>query len=434
MAWSRCSISLLLCLATIGCAGPRHYQLELMPAPAVFADWEVDPMLAAAPPFPPDDFGMFYATDRKPAESPHESPFYLNAPGFVVRMGRARITTPGAPGDWREARRTALSTNRPRSFPLQVAYVEESGVLTSTYTFVTRPDPLPATPDDAGERLAELVDRRLAASGVKDVYVYVHGFRVVFDNPVLIAAELWHFLGFRGAFVAYAWPATPRGLAYGSDLETAITKARHLRLFLTFLAEKTQAERIHIVAYSAGSRLVVQALEQMALLNADASDEQIREDVRIGNVVIVASDISRERFGAAVADGLLRVSERVTVYVSSADRALRAAAFIFGRPRLGQMWSDDMLAQTATFVRRNPSLEFIDVTGAAGATTGTGHDFFRTSPWVSSDMLALLAYDIDPTRRGLVKHANLPVWTFPPDYVERLRKTLLEVSPRLAGG
>jgi len=28
----------------------------------------------------------------------------------------------------------------------------------------------------------------------KDVYVYVHGFKAVFDIPVLVAAELWHFL------------------------------------------------------------------------------------------------------------------------------------------------------------------------------------------------------------------------------------------------
>jgi hypothetical protein len=86
-------------------------------------------------------------------------------------------------------------------------------------------------------------------------------------------------------------------------------------------------------------------------------------------------------------------------------------------------------------VRENTSLEIVDVTDAAGATSGDGHSYFRDSPWVSSDMLTYLAYNIDPARRGLVKAADdVPVWTFPPDYIERLRKVLLEINPSLAGG
>jgi len=29
---------------------------------------------------------------------------------------------------------------------------------------------------------------------------------------------------------------------------------------------------------------------------------------------------------------------------------------------------------------------------------------------------------------------DVPVWTFPPDYIERLRKVLVEMNPSLAGG
>jgi hypothetical protein len=31
--------------------------------------------------------------------------------------------------------------------------------------------------------------------------------------------------------------------------------------------------------------------------------------------------------------------------------------------------------------------------------------------------------------RGLEKEANLPVWTFPPDFIERLRQVLAERNP-----
>jgi esterase/lipase superfamily enzyme len=269
--------------------------------------------------------------------------------------------------------------------------------------------------------------------GPSVIYVYVHGFRVVFDVPVLVASELWHFLGYRGAFIAYTWPSTPSVFAYLSDLEAAIIMARKLRLFLTYLAEETQVERIHIVGFSAGSRLVVRALTQLALLNADTTDEQIRKDVRIGNVIIIGGDISHEEFGAALADGLLRIPERTTIYVSSADRALVWARRFFRRERLGQMWAEDLPQRTVYFLRANPSLQFIDVTQAAGSTTGNGHAYLRKSPWVSSDLLALLSYDIGAAERGLEKETNLFVWTFPPDYIERLRKVLTEMNPDWAG-
>ena len=77
--------------------------------------------------------------------------------------------------------------------------------------------------------------------------------------------------------------------------------------------------------------------------------------------------------------------------------------------RFGARGADDILPKTAEFLRVNPSLEFINVTGAAGSTTGSGHAYFRDSPWVSSDILTLLAYDLEPALRGLVKEPELPV-------------------------
>jgi len=241
---------------------------------------------------------------------------------------------------------------------------------------------------------------------------------------VLVAAQFWHFLGYRGAFVAYAWPATPRALAYMSDLETAEAMARKLRLFLAYLAEKTEVERIHILAYSAGSRLVVRALEQMALLETGSDVRDIRERLRIGNVIITAGDISREGFGAALLDGMLRIPDRVVIYMSSTDAALALSRRLFRRERLGEAWAGELPPRVARFIEANSAVELVDATDAAGASTGSGHAYFRDSPWVSSDILTLLAHDMDAAERGLTKDAGRRVWTFPPDYVERLQASL----------
>jgi hypothetical protein len=70
----------------------------------------------------------------------------------------------------------------------------------------------------------------------------------------------------------------------------------------------------------------------------------------------------------------------------------------------------------------------IDVTDAEGASTGNGHGYFRNSPWASSDILMMLMYGLTPEQRGLQLKANMPVYEFPPDYIERLWAAIAEVD------
>ena len=97
------------------------------------------------------------------------------------------------------------------------------------------------------------------------------------------------------------------------------------------------------------------------------------------------------------------------------------------------MWAEDLPPRTVDFLKANPSLQFIDVTEAADSTTGNGHAYLRKSPWVSSDLVALLSYDIGAAQRGLEKEPNLLVWTFPSDFIDRLRKVLVEMNPDWRG-
>ena len=57
-----------------------------------------------------------------------------------------------------------------------------------------------------------------------------------------------------------------------------------------------------------------------------------------------------------------------------------------------------------------------------------GHSYFRTGPWVSSDILMMLMYSLSPEQRGLVRYEDFPVRDFPEDYVARLRSALAEVN------
>ncbi len=65
------------------------------------------------------------------------------------------------------------------------------------------------------------------------------------------------------------------------------------------------------------------------------------------------------------------------------------------------------------------------------STAGNGHDYFRRSPWASSDILITLAYGLSPTDRGLVRAEGSPIWTFPSDYVKRLQTALTAANPKV---
>lgn len=41
-------------------------------------------------------------------------------------------------------------------------------------------------------------------------------------------------------------------------------------------------------------------------------------------------------------------------------------------------------------------------------------------------------YDLNPVQRGLVEQDNLPIYTFPPDYISRLWDAIKTVDPEFA--
>jgi esterase/lipase superfamily enzyme len=354
---------------------------------------------------------------------------YSSERGHVVRLGRAAVDLGTGDIDWEEARRISLLKNRPGRYPLSVASLHELGVLNTSLTLFNDPA---VTPDDPApaRAFAEAVDRRIASSPRPDVYLYVHGYKSEFANPILVACELWHFLGYNGVFIAYSWPATPRTMAYFSDTETARYAARNFRIFLQFLARETEARRIHIVGFSAGTRMVMRALEQLALLNGDGTKEEIGARLRIGEVCLLGSDVDREQAAAYLVDGILRVVDRLTIYQSSGDKALGFSRWVLGMTRMGQARDRAALSPRAeAFLRDTPDLTVIDVADVEGAAAGSGHAYLRKSPWVSSDVLMTLLHNLAPAERGLTRVDDSHVWCFPEDYIARLRASLAERLP-----
>ncbi len=157
-------------------------------------------------------------------------------------------------------------------------------------------------------------------------------------------------------------------------------------------------------------------------MNDGRSREEILARHRLGNLVMVGSDLDRQVFAAYLADGALDVPRHMSIYVSEKDKALGFSRWITRRERLGQVIAEEDLTPGGRRIleERRDHISVIDVTDAEGASTGNGHGYFRNSPWASSDILMMLMYGLTPEQRGLQLKANMPVYEFPPDYIERL--------------
>ena len=423
---------LLLLTALAGCASSKQYSIPFMPPPAFLEAAEVPPFSDPGPVAEPPDPQVLYATLRAPAAEGTADRFYGTERAGSLRLGTSRIILGRSDITWDMARKMSILKNSTEDYPLQVAELEEFGVLDRPLHPILEPRDSRAPDARPRERFVAEVNARLATSPDQDIFIYVHGYKVNFENPILVAAELWHFIGYEGVFIPFAWPSRMGRLDYFGDTESARYSALYLREFLEFLADETTARRIHILGYSAGTRLVGAALHQLALVNEHRTAAEIRERLRLGNVILVGSDIDRGIFSTYLMDGLLRVQERLTIYESPRDKALGMALLAFGKNRVGQLDPSDLTPGARKFLRSSDALSLVSITNAPGYDAGNGHSYFRDSPLVSSDLLATLRYDLTPAQRGLTQDPETGVWEFPVDYLSRLEGAIFEVDPDLA--
>lgn len=412
------ALSIFVLLA--GCATNKDYKFNLMPTPAVLED-DVHTKLPS-----PEDVedapykGIPYITDRLPLKEDDlrrgKMKFYGNGRSPLIRVGFGEVEYAG--------KEKNIDNPHKKKIPLKVTSVEEFGALAEPlpYGFLTDSSVYGDSPP-VDEEFAGLINQKLSQSGKKDIYIFVHGFKVVFENPLLVSAELWHVLGYEGAMIAYTWPSTPRGLAYFKDSETAELSGQNLRLTIEYLTKHTDAERIHILGYSSGTRVVIAALHQIALINKHKTKVEVQEEYKVGHVILVASDYDTSQFAVAVANGLLKVPDIMTVYQSKYDEALATSHFLFGHQRLGQTIKkpEDMAPSVRKWVEESDEIYFVNVSDAENIRSGKGHGYFLQSPWVSSDLLLTFKYGLTPEERGLVRSEDLPSWKFPPDYIDRMK-------------
>ena len=412
-----CILLLSATLFIAGCAGPRVQ--PLMPTPVLFSELGVSPLdhIPEAQRWNPRR--VYYSTTRE-RDDDRMRIDYGNAESDVVSVGMTLIGFGGPEISWSDLSDYSRRADRPQVVELTVAGLIEAGHFSMDEEVNVRD-----TGGAAAWLMADL-NASIEAARDRDLLIYVHGAKVNFYNANAFAAQLDHFMGRDMTSMAFSWPTRQNILAYGtgSDVRRAYTASPALTALLEMLARESVARRIHIICWSAGGRVVNSALAELHARHA-GEGRDLRERFRLGTVYFAAADVPGEEFLEAL-PALNGLATRVVVTVSSRDSALdMARTFMRGGARIGQR-NADLTPEQMSVVRSADRLEVVDVSrGWEGRGFDiTGHRYWYDHPWASTDMILAVRTDLGPADRALAPTELGLLWGIPPDYPDRLRKSL----------
>lgn len=223
-----------------------------------------------------------------------------------------------------------------------------------------------------------LVRTRVGSSQKKEAFVFIHGFNVTFKDAIIRTAQMAYDLNFDGAPITYTWPSGEKLWQYSIAEGNAEWTYRHLQQFLEDVAAKSGAERVHLIAHSMGNRPLSEAL------NALAPRKLFR------HIVLAAPDIDTEVF-QQMEQQIRGTAERVTIYASENDAALKVSRKMHDYPRLGQGGRDLFVTSIADTVETSK----VDV-------SALGHSYYGDSIEVLSDLALLLFGDKAAESRPLL--------------------------------
>jgi esterase/lipase superfamily enzyme len=244
--------------------------------------------------------------------------------------------------------------------------------------------------------------------------------------------ELCHFLGREFVCGMFTWPAAgERGVLFGYevDYESSLFAAEHLRKTIRAIAGTAGLQRIHLVAHSRGTDVLVTAVADLGF-EAYMQQSDVARRYKIGNIVLIAPDLDPDvtvakifkvlsdpdiPYGSAPKPNV--VLERMpgfhlTLYVSPEDKALATSGWLFGSiVRLGRIQEAMFKPEQFDYERR---IGLVDVIQVQGKTDLFGHSYFVSNPGVSSDLIALLRYGLRPNDPGRpLEEVRKPFWRIP---------------------
>jgi esterase/lipase superfamily enzyme len=421
MIFARVHSPVLACVLLIaGCAESR----QLMPTPNLYTDEKVTLFEALPQEYVSTLVELIYVTDRVPETDEAGNLRYGYKRSNSLAVGTTVVDL-GQNTTWENLVEASRTHTRFGDFELRLVSVDEFARLPPTpvpYQVIDGEiveDPEAVAARDAGvARLQAEVKRRLAQTPRKDVYIYVHGYHNTFEDAAFALAELWHFFGREGLPIVYTWPAGHPGIfGYTYDRESSEFTVFHLKQVIRWLSEQPEVENIHLIAHSRGTDVAVSAFRELVIWARGAGISP-RERFKIKNFVFAAPDLDVQVISQRIAaERLVLEVDQGTLYSSPGDQAIGIAEMLFASPRgrLGTLAIGELNQEETRRMKANAAR--VTVVNFEGESSGFGHDYFRTNPAVSSDLVLMIRYGFKPGEAGRpLEHIGLNFWRVPEGY------------------
>ena len=237
--------------------------------------------------------------------------------------------------------------------------------------------------EEPGATILAQLDQALADD--RGIFLFVHGYRVPFDESVRRAAQIACDVKFPGQCSVFSWPSKSRLLSYGGDVAAVEGSEEALADYLSNLVALAGRGRVHVLAHSMGNRGLLRAFDQ-TIARATAG-------LPLGQLIFAAPDVERRLFKRLAAKAAAR-STRTTLYISGYDYALGGSGFLHEDPRAGYHPPVTIVPQVDTVDAGDVDLSFL------------GHGYYAAARPVIHDLHALLMNNSDPNSRVGLREAR----------------------------
>lgn len=249
--------------------------------------------------------------------------------------------------------------------------------------------------------------RALNGSERREIVIFIHGYHNKFVDASRTLALLAADVRFGALPILYSWPSDGVAMRYPSDEEEVRASRDEFLAFLKRLSSIPGLAKIHVAAHSMGNRLVVEAMDRLAVQSAGHPLPPFH------HVVMAAPDVYVTLFQQTAAS-FVRHARRVTIYASDGDQALACSRKFHSNRRLGEAGQDIFVSQ---------GIETIDASGVGPSANSSwfpcsaGHSYLMRNARVQADLQTLFLSELPPgSRHGLIpkERGGLPYWVFRP--------------------
>jgi len=306
------------------------------------------------------EYTIWYGTNRRPVDPNDISKGYTGERGSITHYGSCRVYVPkshkiGSIGSPWWTRWLTWSDDRLRLIDISSMQ-----------------------PDRYWEKMASTLGS--AALPDRQAVVFVHGYNISFEDAALRAAQIGFDLSIKHAMAFFSWPSRGDLEAYPSDEATIEASEQAITDFILGVAERSGADRVHIIAHSMGNRGVLRAINRIA---AGASR---RSGKIFGQFILAAADVDVDVF-KQLCGAYTQLGQRTTLYISARDNAVEASRWLHGFARAGLMPP----------VLVAPGIDTINVTNVDLSILG--HGYVAAAREVLQDMYHLIRQDLSPEMR-----------------------------------